>query len=76
MDSEQYNITWNTFSEHLRDVVHNMMKSNYLNDVTLVCDDLKEIKAHKIILSASSPVLKELIDHASASNSQIIYLKE
>ena len=78
MESEQYNITWNTFSEHLRNMFNDIMKSNKHHDVTLVCDDLKEIKAHKIVLSASSPVLKEIIDHASASNngqSVVVYLK-
>ena len=39
-------------------MLHEMMKSNELTDVTLVCDDKKQFKAHKIVLSACSTVFK------------------
>ena len=51
-----------------------MMKMDYLTDVTIVCDDQKVIKAHKIILSACSPVFKTIIDNVSPETA-VIYLR-
>ena len=52
MHQEKYNFNWHAYSDHLREMLHEMMKSNELTDVTLVCDDKRQIKAHKIVLSA------------------------
>ena len=30
-------------------------------DVTLVCDDGRQIRAHKVVLGASSPILKNML---------------
>ena len=49
------------------------MYSNELTDVTLVSDDKKQFKAHKIVLSASSPVFKSII--SDNLSSPIIYLR-
>ena len=59
---EKHNLNWHTYSDHLREMLHEMMKSNELTDVTLVCDDKKQFKAHKIVLSACSSVFKSIIN--------------
>ena len=74
MNQEKYNLNWHTYSDHLRKMLHDMMKSNELTDVTLVCDDQKQFKAHKIVLSACSTVFKNIID-TSPQTSSIIYLR-
>ena len=71
---EKYNLNWHTYSDHLREMLHDMSKSQYLTDVTLVCDDKKQIKAHRIVLSACSPIFKCIIDNQPQNNS-IIYLR-
>ena len=38
MTQEKYNLNWHTYSDHLREMLHEMMKSNELTDVTLICD--------------------------------------
>ena len=43
-------------------------------DVTLVCDDQTQFKAHKIVLSACSPVFKKIIDN-NPSQHPLIYLR-
>ena len=50
------------------------MSSNELTDVTLVSEDKKEFKAHKVVLSASSSVLKSIIKHSKLSR-PIIHLE-
>ena len=74
MNQEKYNLNWHTYSDHLRDLLHNMREMEYLTDVTLVCDDQKQFKAHKIVLSACSTVFKYIIDSLPL-NSSVIYLR-
>ena len=62
MNQEKYNLNWHTYSDHLKEMLHEMMKSNELTDVTLVCDDKRQFKAHKIVLSACSSVFKSIIN--------------
>ena len=74
MYQEKYNLNWPTYSDHLREMLHEMMKSNELTDVTLVCDDKRQFKAHKIVLSACSSVFKSIINDLPQNNS-VIYLR-
>ena len=73
MNQEKYNLNWHTYSDHLREMLHEMMKSDKLTDVTLVCDDKRQFKAHKVVLSACSPVFKNIIDDLP-NKSSVIYL--
>ena len=75
MHPEKYNMNWQTFTDHLKELLHEMMLSKELTDVTLICDDKKQLKAHKIILSACSPVFKSIIECLPQNNSGI-YLSE
>ena len=61
MDQEKFNLTWHTYTDHLREMLFNMSNMNELTDVTLVCEDKQQIKAHKVVLSACSPVFKSII---------------
>ena len=74
MHKEKYNINWHTYSDHLKEMLHEMMKSNELADVTLVCDDKKQFKAHKIVLSACSSVFRRIIKDLP-KNGSVIYLR-
>ena len=74
MDQEKYTLTWHTYSGHLREMLQKMKKENYLTDVTLVSEDKKLVKAHKIVLSACSTVFKDIVDSIS-DNDSVIYLK-
>ena len=51
------------------------MTSNDFADVTLVCDDKKKLKAHRNILSACSPVFKNMLKIDQQSNHPVIYLR-
>ena len=75
MSAEKYKSTMHTHSDHLREMLHEMMKTNEFSDVTLVCDDKKQIKAHRNILSASSPVFKNILQIDTQSNHPVIYLR-
>ena len=74
MNQEKFNLTWHTYTDHLREMLHNMMSSNELTDITLVSEDKKKFKAHKVVLSASSSVFKSIISD-NLLTSQVIYLR-
>ena len=61
MKQENYTFKWQGYSDHLRNMMKEMMLDNDFTDVTLVSEDRKHIRAHKNILSASSPVLKDIL---------------
>jgi hypothetical protein len=54
-------ITWKTFPTHLASTFQDLIKEGHFADVTLVSDEQVQIPAHKIVLSACSPVLKNLL---------------
>ena len=56
-----YCINWKTFQLNLRDSVNELFTDKIFTDVTLVSDDETQIHAHKFVLSACSPMLKNLL---------------
>ena len=74
MNQKKFNLTWYTYTDHLREMLHDMMSSNEMTDVTLVSEDKKKFKAHKVVLSASSSVFKSIISDTILS-SPFIYLR-
>ena len=55
--AEKYTLNWHTFSDHLKFMFKDLHQEGRYTDVTLVSDDQSQFKAHKIVLSACSPVL-------------------
>ena len=72
--TESYTLNWYTFSEHLQSMFRNLYEDGKYSDVTLVCDDQTQFKAHKIVLSACSSVFKSIINDLS-HNTSVIYLR-
>ena len=73
---EKYSLTWHSYSDHLREALKAMMTSNDFADVTLVTDDKQQIRAHRNILSACSPVFKNIFQlHSSNNANPVVYLR-
>ena len=72
--AEKYTLNWQTFSEHLQLMFKDLYQEGRYTDVTLVSDDQTQFKAHKIVLSACSPVFKKIID-SNPSQHPLIYLR-
>ena len=68
-------LTWDRYSDHLREAFKEMMTSSEFADVTLVTDDKQQINAHRNILSACSPVFKNILKLNSGYNNPVIYLR-
>merc|ERR1739844_414689 len=72
--AEKYTLNWHTFSDHLQLMFKDLYEEEKHSDVTLVCDDQTQFKAHKIVLRACSPVFKKIIDN-NPSQHPLIYLR-
>merc|ERR1712202_31950 len=61
MSSEMFNLTWNDFEHCASNSFKDLLSQSDFVDVTLVSEDEQEMKAHKVVLSACSPVLKNIL---------------
>ena len=67
-------LTWDLFPSHAQNLLQQMLETNCNTDVTLVCDDQKTLRAHKVVLSAGSPVFRNINSNLKGNDS-VIYLK-
>ena len=72
--AQKYTVNWDFYPSHLQNMMNEMKKSDELTDVTLVCDDKIQIKAHKIVLSACSSIFKSIINSLPPQQCSVIYL--
>ena len=75
---EDYLLKRKNFSDHLSAMSREMYADTVFTDVTLVSDDMKQVKAHKTVLNAASPVMKELLMMFISCNpnlSPILYIR-
>ena len=72
---DRYRITHDQYHAKLYRALYDMQDTAALTDVTLVCDDQKQIHAHKFILCASSSVLKRIIGNFVTNSNSVIYLR-
>ena len=73
--AEKLNVNWVEFSKHLTSLSKDLYQEGKYSDVTLVSDDQTQFKAHKIILSACSPVFRKIIDNNPVIQNPLIYLR-
>ena len=67
-------MNWNDFQKNISSAFQEMRDDQDLADVTLACEGRKQFQAHKLVLSASSPVFKEII-RKNKHPHPLIYLK-
>lgn len=72
MSKGNYTLTLETFPDHLNNTVAKLRASSQFADVTLLCEDLQEVQAHRFILSACSNLFRKILE---LNKSQCIYLK-
>ena len=71
---EQLTLNWDTYNDHLKEMMLNLMQSHESTDVTIVCEDKTKFKAHQFVLNACSPVLHSIIKDLPLKH-PVIYLK-
>ena len=48
--ADEYNIAWENYTDHLKQMLHELKEDVNSQDVTLVCGDKRKLKAHKVVL--------------------------
>ena len=71
---QNLDIRWKTFPEQLVKLFSNLGRDGNFTDVTLVSDDQIQTQAHKVVLSACSPVLRNLLVNNRHSH-PLVYLR-
>ena len=75
MDSEQkVNLQWGEFQNNIQASFCQLRKTDTFCDVTLVAEDGQQIMAHRVILSASSPVFEQILKQNNHPK-PLIYMK-
>ena len=72
--SEKFCLKWNDFQENIRSTFVSLREDTDFTDVTLACEDGKQVEAHKVILVASSPVFTNLLKK-NKHNHPFIYMR-
>ena len=71
--SEKFSLQWNDFQDNVKSAFGSLRESTDFVDVTLACDDGRQIEAHKVIL-ASSPFFQEILKKNKHSH-PMIYMR-
>ena len=74
MHQEKYYLRWQTYSDHLKSMMQELMKNEDFADVTLITEDKKHVKANINVLRACSPFFKEMLKKEKFV-SPIVYLR-
>merc|ERR1719186_852908 len=74
MSQETFCVKWKAYGTHLTTAFRDLFNENKFSDVTIVCDDQTQLSAHKIVLSACSPVLGNILLNNSHPH-PLLYLR-
>ena len=74
MSAENFCLSWKEFERSASKTFQNLLHDTDFTDVTLACADDGQIKAHKVILSASSPLLSKIL-LSNPHQHPLLYLK-
>ena len=58
---ESFSLQWDQFESNLGSKFADLRGGEHFSDVTLVSEDGQVVKAHKVLLSATSPVLEAIL---------------
>ena len=71
---DKFCLKWNDFTTNISTSLKEFKDDQKFSDVTLATADKQAIKAHKVVLAASSPVFKNLLRQNNHPH-PLIYLK-
>ena len=66
--SEKCTLAWEDFQENAGGTLRDLREDGDFCDVTLVCEDNQQIPGHKVVLAASSPLLRAMLKSSQHSH--------
>jgi len=74
MDSDSFFLSSSEFSGRVTETFKDVYKSEKFTDVTLITEDLRETRAHRLVLISGSKVLRHILSRSDMSQ-PVIYLR-
>ena len=68
-------LQWSDFDDHVRSSFQELRSDQDFTDVTLACEDGKQVEAHKFILVSSSPFFRDLLKRNKHSH-PLVYMRD
>ena len=59
--SEKFSLKWNDYQQNITKTLSNLRLAEDFFDVTLVCDDNRQLSAHKVVLSSCSEYFRNIL---------------
>ena len=59
--SDKLCLQWNDFKDNAINAFGSLRGDNDFADVTLACEDGKQVEAHKVVLASSSPFFQNIL---------------
>ena len=72
--TEKLCLQWNDFKESITSSFKELREDRDFTDVTLACEDGRQIEAHKIVLASSSPFFMDLLKKNKHSH-PLLYMR-
>ena len=72
--TEKLCLKWNDFQENILSSFKDLRLQKEFTDVTLACEDGQQIEAHRIVLTSSSPLFKNLLQ-ANKHQHPLVYMR-
>ena len=69
------NVSWDTHSSHVMEMMNGLLTAETSKDVVLVCDDQIKLRAHQFVLKAFSPVFESILSDSAPVGNPLIYLR-
>ena len=68
---EKFNLKWNDFQSNASKSFGLFRNEKYLQDITLVSEDMNHVKAHKLVLSACSEYFRNVLQQIEMGSKTI-----
>ena len=72
--TDKLSLTWGSFPVHQSDIFQELFSTGDQADLTLVCEDLKQLRTHKFLLVCSSPVFRSILSNITNTQA-VLYLR-
>ena len=72
--SEKFNLKWNDFQFNVSKSFGLFRNEKYLQDITLVSEDMKHVQAHKLVLSACSEYFRNILQQTDTGGKTFLCL--
>ena len=72
--SDKFSLKWNEFQQNINSTFKELQEYGDFSDVTLVCEEDQQVEAHRVIISACSPIFKNILKN-NKHNHPLIYMR-